>query len=251
MTTVASVDTNPPIDLSSTIRQIVREELLRHEEQARYVDPRYSSCAFRDAMCSTPSTHWQHSVNAADFGSYRDGPHHDLNQPSYNDYFDQSLDQRPRNGRSRRAATAYDSQRQYIGYSQRTATAEQCHQHPDVRPMPVCYSCGTPGHIARYCTQRRPSGYGQSMPSAWQSGRIMDNQRPGNCSLGSHSREERPRTYTLGSYFKEGRPRNRSPASDRTLTPPPAFRAYRSPSPRRRIPSSSPRRRFPSPPPEN
>lgn len=51
VTTVASVDTSPPLpDLSSAIRQIVREELQRHDEQARYAAPRCSSSVFRDTL---------------------------------------------------------------------------------------------------------------------------------------------------------------------------------------------------------
>lgn len=59
VTTVASVDTSSPTDLSATIRQIVREELLRHEEQARRAAPLYNPSTFRDTVCATPSTPWQ------------------------------------------------------------------------------------------------------------------------------------------------------------------------------------------------
>lgn len=254
VTTVASVDASPQTDLSATIRQIVREELLRHEEQTRYAVPRCASVAFRDAVCASPPATWQHSVNAADCNSYRHDPHYGQTEQRHYDSIDRRFDQHPRDVRPRRPSTAYDIQGEGMSYSQPVAAVEYFNQRPEVRPLPVCYNCGTPGHIARYCNRRRAFSNGQSGSFMQHGGRAMDTNRPGNTTFEGYFREERSRHFPLDSYSGEQeryRNRYRSPASERTLTPPPAFRASRSPSPRRRVTSSSPRRRFASPPPGN
>ncbi|KAH8025034.1 hypothetical protein HPB51_002930 [Rhipicephalus microplus] len=254
VTTVASVDASPQTDLSATIRQIVREELLRHEEQTRYAVPRCASVAFRDAVCASPPATWQHSVNAADCNSYRHDPHYGQTEQRHYDSIDRRFDQHPRDVRPRRPSTAYDTQGEGMSYSQPVAAVEYFNQRPEVRPLPVCYNCGTPGHIARYCNRRRAFSNGQSGSFMQHGGRAMDTNRPGNTTFEGYFREEGSRHFPLDSYSGEQeryRNRYRSPASERTLTPPPAFRASRSPSPRRRVTSSSPRRRFASPPPGN
>lgn len=252
VTTVASVDTSPLLpDLSSAIRQIVREELQRHDEQARYAAPRCSSSVFRDTFREPPSATWNHSVNVADLIGSRDEPHYITTEPPRNDSPPQRFDPRPRNFRPRRLAATYDFQGEEPRYPQPMSSADYFNPHSEVRPSPVCYCCGMPGHIARYCSRRRASNYGSSAPTTRSSGRTLRTQWPGDSSSGSHFREDR--CTAQETYFGAERTRNRyrSPASDRTLTPPPAFRASRSPSPRPRFTSPSPRRRFVSPPPGN
>ncbi|KAH6935879.1 hypothetical protein HPB50_011321 [Hyalomma asiaticum] len=67
------------------------------------------------------------------------------------------------------------------------------------------------------------------MSSARPNGRRLSTPWLGNSTAGGCFREERRRSPTLESYSGGERPRNRyrSPASDRTPTTPPAFRASR------------------------
>ncbi|XP_077557319.1 uncharacterized protein LOC144172507 [Haemaphysalis longicornis] len=72
VTTVASVDVNSSVDLASTIRQIVREELLRHSDVARPWTPSHNS----DLRHEAPPRHVESlrpSVNVADFVDDRRG----------------------------------------------------------------------------------------------------------------------------------------------------------------------------------
>ncbi|KAH8031389.1 hypothetical protein HPB51_016573 [Rhipicephalus microplus] len=203
VTTVASVDASPQTDLSATIRQIVREELLRHEEQTRYAVPRCASVAFRDAVCASPPATWQHSVNAADCNSYRHDPHYGQTEQRHYDSIDRRFDQHPRDVRPRRPSTAYDIQGEGMSYSQPVAAVEYFNQRPEVRPLPVCYNCGTPGHIARYCNRRRAFSNGQSGSFMQHGGRAMDTNRPGNTTFEGYFREERSRHFPLDSYSGE------------------------------------------------
>ncbi|KAH8025416.1 hypothetical protein HPB51_007728 [Rhipicephalus microplus] len=221
VTTVASVDASPQTDLSATIRQIVREELLRHEEQTRYAVPRCASVAFRDAVCASPPATWQHSVNAADCNSYRHDPHYGQTEQRHYDSIDRRFDQHPRDVRPRRPSTAYDIQGEGMSYSQPVAAVEYFNQRPEVRPLPVCYNCGTPGHIARYCNRRRAFSNGQSGSFMQHGGRAMDTNRPGNTTFEGYFREERSRHFPLDSYSGEQeryRNRYRSPASERVYS---------------------------------
>lgn len=94
-------------------------------------------------------------------------------------------------------------------------------EEPPRRSLPVCYSCGVTGHISRFCNRRRTPRYDRP-PS----------QRP----------QGAPRSAPYGDNYWPSSFRNRSPGSDRSLTPPPRPRAPRSPSPLHRRSSS------PSPP---
>ncbi|KAH8032366.1 hypothetical protein HPB51_024343 [Rhipicephalus microplus] len=210
VTTVASVDASPQTDLSATIRQIVREELLRHEEQTRYAVPRCASVAFRDAVCASPPATWQHSVNAADCNSCRHDPHYGQTEQRHYDSIDRRFDQHPRDVRPRRPSTAYDIQGEGMSYSQPVAAVEYFNQRPEVRPLPVCYNCGTPGHIARYCNRRRAFSNGQSGSFMQHGGRAMDTNRPGNTTFEGYFREERSRHFPLDSYSGE---QERSPVA--------------------------------------
>ncbi|XP_049511220.1 uncharacterized protein LOC125939814 [Dermacentor silvarum] len=89
------------------------------------------------------------------------------------------------------------------------------------RPPPVCYSCGVPGHISRFCNN----------PPTYQRDPLLMSPQPLDRPFPT---PRQPRTPTSLRYP--------SPASDRNFTPPPAPCARRSPSPRRRMKS---------PPPEN
>lgn len=67
--TVASVEACSPFDLSSTIRQIVREELLRCHEISRF-----GGDDSRGNEPGLPPMSWQPSVNAADVDNYQAVP---------------------------------------------------------------------------------------------------------------------------------------------------------------------------------
>ncbi|KAH6920534.1 hypothetical protein HPB50_028478 [Hyalomma asiaticum] len=97
--TVASVDTSSPPDLSSTIRQIVCEELQRHEEQAHYVAPPFKSSGSGDIVWEPPAAPWRHSVNAADFNGYSDQPPYVTTEPPRNASSVPRFDQHPRSFR--------------------------------------------------------------------------------------------------------------------------------------------------------
>ncbi|KAH6921217.1 hypothetical protein HPB50_027798 [Hyalomma asiaticum] len=92
-------------------------------------------------------------------------------------------------------------------YSQPAPEVE--HYQPEVRPLPVCYRCGTPGHVARYCSRRRAPSYGQAMSSARPGGRYFNTLWLGNSTSEGRFREERRRSPALESYSREERPRNR------------------------------------------
>ncbi|KAH8040458.1 hypothetical protein HPB51_010424 [Rhipicephalus microplus] len=227
VTTVASVDASPQTDLSATIRQIVREELLRHEEQTRYAVPRCASVAFRDAVCASPPATWQHSVNAADCNSYRHDPHYGQTEQRHYDSIDRRFDQHPRDVRPRRPSTAYDIQGEGMSYSQPVAAVEYFNQRPEVRPLPVCYNCGTPGHIARYCNRRRAFSNGQSGSFMQHGGRAMDTNRPGNTTFEGYFREEGSRHFPLDSYSGEQERVINADVEEQRCYPQPAPRLHR------------------------
>ncbi|KAH6929167.1 hypothetical protein HPB50_023966 [Hyalomma asiaticum] len=126
----------------------------------------------------TPAAPWRHSVNAADFNGYRDQPPYVTTEPPRNASSVPRYDQHPRSFRPRRFGGAYEFQGEELRYSEPMSSAEYFNPHPEVRPLPVCYACGIPGHIARYCGRRRAAGYGQSAPSTQSSRRIRDVQWP-------------------------------------------------------------------------
>lgn len=201
VTTVASIEDDiPSVDLATTIRQIVREELRRCTELNNEV---------RDSQHLYNPPPAPLSIAATTVEEYRS------RRPMRTQ---QNYHRETGNGRAegyaRCSATAYSEPRTYPSY-------------PNVsREPPVCYTCGVTGHISRFCRQRRwaprwyesqPTSYGTERPN-------VDNSWP-------------PRSFTSSTTFPINSPRRNhrsdSPVSDRSLTPP-SSRQRRSPSPRRR-----------------
>lgn len=239
--TVASLDDTQAMDFSSTVRQIVREELRRHDDLVHCVDTNHASHLLQDASRSAwvdcpplqsaplrrtpvdgypprdvpPRREWvpaelYPSVNSASFDGHR---------PSFELSDTHVPWSSSRGGYSRRPDGDYYREDRR-GYRSRTQSAMFV-QPNRIRPQPVCYHCGIVGHIARFCRRRRETPmqdlvYTTSGPPTrgFESDWPVNNFRP------------RPQ-------------RSVSPAaSDRSLTPP-AGRQRRSPSPRRR-PGSPP-----------
>lgn len=219
VTTVASVETTPTVDLATTIRQIVREELCKHESMTREVAGT-SRCYFPQDVATPQLEDFENpSVNAAEAAESR--PIH----RSSTTYYQRSLyPQRFRTERPyRRPTNDYVERRTYA--NEHANVPEHVEGQRRLRPAPVCYNCGVTGHISRYCDRSRIPRY--ERPPPWT-------QQPGFPPFEERwTTQPRPK-----SSFWQGPFRNRSPASDRSVTPPPAPRLRRSPSPRRR--SSSP-----------
>lgn len=218
--TVASVDASPLSDLSSTIRQIVREELLRCHEMGR--------CGRDDSRGTEPGlppVSSPPSINAANMDSYRAV----LRPESVNRRRYTNEEQRQNTYPTQRFQTTYSTttgcryDNDLDRYPMPADGNEGFELHRTFRPPRVCYSCGVPGHISRFCDRRRQFREAPS-PVSYQS-----NDRPFSSSW--------PTRQTSSRRLRQGNFRNSSPASDRSLTPPPASRAPRSPSPRRRLPS--------------
>ncbi|XP_037505437.1 uncharacterized protein LOC119381744 [Rhipicephalus sanguineus] len=112
-------------------------------------------------------------------------------------------------GYRQRTSLGYGAPEERHYYSMPSERSGYSEQPPVSRPHPMCYNCGVPGHIARFCNHRSPYQRQPSQPFD----RPLYTPRP-------------PRAPTGFRYP--------SPASDRSLTPPPAPRAPRSPSPRRK-----------------
>lgn len=210
--TVASVDSMSPNDLSSTIRQIVREELLRCQQVSHCSSAFQDGYARETAHTRTPAAPalWQPSVNVADVDECQGT----LQSLEYSDRTPSYYERRFRSPRfTQRTSAGYRPHEERYCYpmpSDRTGHSEL----PRVsRPPPVCYSCGVPGHISRYCNN----------PPTYQRDPLLMSPQPFDRPF---STPRPPRAPTSLRYP--------SPASDRSLTPPPDPRARRSPSPRRR-----------------
>lgn len=222
--TVATIDVSSSSDLASTIRQIVREELLRREELTSS-PPRFASaCSAQDPSMPGPVPAWQ-SVNATDVRYHTEVPRPMAPPSLRSDY--QPRPRFPR--RYRRPATGYDTEPEGVAYSPYPDMPDYLDETRVQRPpSPVCYNCGVPGHIARFCERRQSSRYERSSA--------------GTRRNDGHTGSRWPAHTTSRDNFAQRSFRNTSPASDRSLTPPSGPRPRRSPSPRRRVPS---------PPPEN
>lgn len=218
VTIVASTEANVPLDFAETIRRIVREELLRHQQpvrcnrNGRICD----SYVLQDAEANTLSPSSVQSHDASSFPR-NDGP------------------QRPEVRDSARTSNGVEQpyrRPQRPTYFQRSPRPTFDERFDDVyeerfpdreRGRPTCYNCGLVGHISCfYRRRRRTPGYEQQPIWTRRSAR---NGR--NDSSPPHDFRAQPP------------PRRDSPDSDRSITSP-STRPRRSPSPRRW-----------SPPPEN
>ncbi|KAH8009817.1 hypothetical protein HPB51_020165 [Rhipicephalus microplus] len=204
VTTVASVDVSPPTDLAATIRAIVREELQRQGGRVDETIPH--SPTNPPYYTAAPSALLPPSVCVADISEIGNP------RPRLDSFAaDQRYGQRLRHGPATQRWAAPAQQARH-----RPFTAERSQHWFSERPLPVCYNCGFEGRIAKYCNYRQPPRYDRS-PRFNRSGLTRAPTFPGSAS-----------------YEIPGPLRNHSPASDRSVTPPPAPRANRSPSPRRR-----------------
>lgn len=214
VTSVASVDVTAAVPMADMIRQIVREELLRQQDPiARAEDPR-EGCALQ-AEPLTTSTSRIPTDGAPCFDGRRNYDLGSARRPVGRDitFTSEVIHRRHR--------PDYDDT-QYPGHLRQNSDASRW------RPPPACYSCGMTGHISRYCRRRR---------------QMLRDNRPDNrrwhdstSRLQSFNPEFQPSTSATswGSYGSAPQ-RSSSPASDRSMTPPPV-RQRRSPSPRRRSP---------------
>lgn len=210
VTTVASVDVAPaPSDLASIIRQVVREELDRREA-ASVPSPR----AREPLPSCDPSVT---SINAASVDAYNFAPRPMVPSPAVN------------------AHLGYEGHDGFVrGPSAVSQTWDGRAMYPPAgnfsmsRERPICFQCGVRGHVARFCPQRRR----MSAPSTERPRTFYRrNNHPGdraNWPPGPDSRTPYRLNY-----------RSDSPASVRSLTPPPG-RQHRSPSPLRRLTSPPP-----------
>ncbi|KAH8031730.1 hypothetical protein HPB51_020704 [Rhipicephalus microplus] len=103
------------------------------------------------------------------------------------------------------------------------------------RQVPVYYTCGLPGHVSRFCPRRTPAPprfltYPARMYETPVPPRFSTHPPRMHVTWTSQPADHRPRQQWLNEF------RSESPASERSLTPPPT-RSRRPPSPRRRSPS--------------
>lgn len=214
VTTVASVEVDSSVDLASTIRQIVREELLRHSDVTRPWTPSHDSHSRHEAPPSSyfSTTHVESlrpSVNVADFVDDQRG---DMYISPTRDRYYQSR------GRPHPQDAYHPDEYRRASPSSRQFPSGR---FDSLREPPVCYRCGVTGHISRFCRRRSP-GSSAGPRFTWPR---RSNYNPGN--------RWSPPFPPTGNNKQPNGPRNGSPASDRSLTPPP-LRQRQSPSPRRR-----------------
>lgn len=176
----------------------------------------------REAMAARASTPWQLTMSAATV-EYSPAPQSRMTTRFPASRYDRRSQRMP----PRHPTSRYDAPDQYIRHTRANDDALFIDERPTFRPRPVCYSCGVPGHISRFCNRRVTPRYHQ--PS--------DFSRPFEQPHGVR----RPAHIPPDDNYWPSNFRNHSPASDRSLTPPPRPRAHRSPSPlRRKAPSSPP-----------
>lgn len=238
VTNVASIADDHALDLASTIRQIVREELSLHTQVTQrdayhaspppVVETAVSSVSAYPVDCEYATREPPH-VRARGFtyGARPRWVQPHYYGPSPGTYDVGSLpEQRRPHGQAyqntnrfhRASGTSYASENGLGRRRQRLNIG--LGDYAVDRELPVCYSCGSEGHVVRYCPHRRQSR--RSPPTF---------SPPGNRT--SHD----PRTANSfpGDRFSHETRRSDSPASERSLTPP-TNRYRRSPSPRRRSP---------------
>lgn len=215
--TVASMDVTTCEGISSVVRRVVREELVRLQD----ADYGYQ-CAFDEYMPEQPLS-WA-----------RERPI-ERRQPPEEARFNASFSALPTRDtryqltppRPRPAAEPYQtSRRPQSNYYQASRRASELYSRTphaaaalnSRRDSPVCYTCGVRGHISRFC--HRPH---RGPRFSTYTARLNDDAT--SAVGGPHLRRPSPTRF-----------RDDSPASDRSITPPPT-RPRRSPSPRRWSPS--------------
>ncbi|XP_077532506.1 uncharacterized protein LOC144144881 [Haemaphysalis longicornis] len=211
VTTVASVDDNPPPDLADTIRRIVREELARHQAYQDNIDRGHTREDYfiQELQANTlqPSNA---GFNDRNFVTGRESSRRVLDH--------ESARYGPENFR-RRPQRPYYPPRFHDAYDEYTTGRE--------REPPVCYKCGVAGHISRYCRRRR-QGTRYEPPRVFYRSEAGDSRYDDHWPTSSFSGGQPPTRHNSPA-------RHDSPASDRSVTPP-ILRRRRSPSPRRRSP---------------
>lgn len=221
VTTVASIEESPSQSLLCAIREIVRDEMSRREQLVRpngfggdvYARPTYGGA------CPPMSANVTDFVCREDLYTPRPRPEENFQQFSCH----QRRDPRSYSSRtSRRPPDNYIVPEPPSGYSSRPTMQEPADTPLFERPLPVCYRCGAAGHISRYCNRR----------ASFRNPPTASNRRTVQPYIDSYRPEHPSRR---GRFQNEGH-RSHSPASDRSVTPPPSFRVRRSPSPRRRSP---------------
>lgn len=243
VTTVASIESNQPLDLASTIRQIVREELSLYAQVAQPSSHHsHLPLEFEPHVASFSSHQAAKGIEEYDLTPrqqprlYDRGPSYQaraqreqprfytrdpvpdyvpLTQGQHRPYYHDTAYDRY-NGFQRAAETRYPHDNELARRPQRPRI--RFDEHSMSRDPPVCYNCGSTGHIARYCRQRRPSRRTPPMFSPPGTGTSYDLRTTDLFPRDRFSHETR---------------RSDSPASERSLTPP-SNRPRRSPSPRRR-----------------
>ncbi|KAH8020992.1 hypothetical protein HPB51_011359 [Rhipicephalus microplus] len=234
--TVASMDVATCEDISYLVRRVVREELVRL--QAGDV---HHQCSF--GACPEPPPYWmreRHVENrprteTADFTprlpfSSTGRGHHRMSSSRR-----AAADPRPSSTRPLPEDYYASSQNVPAEHDPSPRTSATSAPANVSRQVPVCYTCGLPGHISRLCPRRPPapprfSTYPARMYETPVPPRFSTHPPRMHETWTSHSADHRPRQQWPNEF------RSESPASERSLTPPPT-RSRRSPSPRRRSPS--------------
>ncbi|XP_075742282.1 uncharacterized protein LOC119169209 [Rhipicephalus microplus] len=240
VTTITSIDSNQALDLATTIRQVVREELGLYAQVANCpsTHPPYQPPEFERNVASFSSHRVAEGFEDSDATpQYDRGPAYDarsrraqphsytqgsqpdyvpLRQGQYQPYYQDVI---------------YDEYNEFQRVAETRSSRDnelpRRQQRPRIRSIeysinrdpPVCYNCGFTGHIARYCRQqRRQSRKTPAMSSPPRPGASYDLRTTDLFPKDRFSRETR---------------RSDSPASEWSLTPP-SNRSRRSPSPVRR-----------------
>lgn len=213
--TVASVDTSSPEDVATIVRKIIREELGQQLQfQKVSPDPR------RHLYVEPDSVHYQCAVQQEPpperAGSWAAGQNY---RARCNDYHDHPVTAATFQPLARQHQFEYDDmpRQPRPSYYRSESPATSSGAYRGSPQGPTCYNCGIRGHIARFCPRRQPRG--PRLPPRFETAWRSTVRYPPAAPF---------RESTQSTMMRHG-----SPASDRSLTPPPT-RPARSPSPRRR-----------------
>ncbi|KAH8028592.1 hypothetical protein HPB51_017718 [Rhipicephalus microplus] len=236
--TVASMDVATCEDIPFLVRRVVREELVRLQAGDVHHQCSFAACPEPPPYCmrerhveNRPRTETAHFTPGLPFSPTGRGHHRmsssrraavDLRlsstRPLPEDYYVSSENVPAEHDPSPRSAVT-------------SAPANVSRQ------VPVCCTCGLPGHISRFCPTRPPALHRHVFRR--NPARMYETPVPPRFSMHpprmhetwtSHPADHRPRQQWPNEF------RSESPASERSLTPP-LTRSRRSPSPRRRSPS--------------